>query len=81
LNNLISNLKNSFYLLCYIRIGVKTLQTRTLRTQDILAPSNWCISVGTVRQSTPVPKCLKDTLALVMNSHRPPATMPYRMKV
>ena len=65
LNNLISNLENSFYLLCYIRIGVKTL-----RTQDTSDPRHF----GTIKlvykcldSSTPVPKCITDTLALVMN--------------
>ena len=35
---------------------------RTLRTQDISAPSDWCRSVR-----APVPKCLSDTRALVSN--------------
>ena len=74
LNNLISNLENSLYLFCYIRIGVQTL-----RTQDTSDPRHF----GTIKlvykcqdSSTPVPKCLTDSLAQNGNKlSRPPATI------
>ena len=79
LNNLISNLENSFYF--YIRNGVKTL-----RTQDTSDPRHF----GTIRlvlkcpdSSAPAPKCLQHTGTELS---RPPANIfcynrPYKRKV